>query len=164
MQILITWPTLKQSQSLDEAIFSSIMKTIVKAYSGMGSKIASRKKFCNAPDKQGCCCNIWCNMAIVEVQAKATQKWNFLSPNQFLKKISRLYLSSKIPIPKKGSKWSLNRFLQVGALKAPSPYPCPFRRAFMIGLNWIFRGNHLKRSKNFPDEYGLHELEEWRKL
>ena len=44
MQILITWPTLKQSQSLDEAIYSSLMKTSVKAYSGIGSLMASMEK------------------------------------------------------------------------------------------------------------------------
>ena len=51
----------------------------------------------------------------------------------FLKKFPRLFLSPNLSMQKIGSKWSLNRFLQGGALKAPPLLDVNSRGPFLQG-------------------------------
>ena len=79
-----------------------------------------------------------CNFQGVLCYLTYRNSWRctFWSQNQIFKNfiIPQPFLCKKIR-----SKWSLNRFLQGRALKAPPPTRCPFQRPLLVGLNiWIF--------------------------
>ena len=76
------------------------------------------------------------------------QKW---LKSYFKKNFLGYFYPPNLPMQKIGSKWSLNRFLRGGALKAPPPTRCQFQRPLLVGLT-------VQSTIKIGDRYILNEI------